>query len=419
MENKIFDVFPYDIQCFTMEAKEGLNLPVDFVLCSILYAASVAIGNTHQVKVKNGWYEGSSLFISIIGETGIAKSHAISLAINPLLKKNQEYYKSYTDELKEYQQNQLSKSKNDEEKELLERPRLKQLLLDDATMEAIYRSHQANIKGIGVYYDEILGWFNNMGKYNKGSDQEIWLKMWSRKPVIVNRVSSEPISLMAPHISVIGGIQTKLIGELFGGNRNKNGFIERMLLLKPDNLKKENFPENDMPMSALEKYSNIMNRLIELPMNMDKDNDINPTIVDLSVEALQAYKIFFNKNAAIVNDPDTCEKIKGFYPKIDTYTIRFALILQLLYWVCGEERKEKIGLRAMEGAITLSNFFINNAKSVIEYLREPESLTTEHRKMLALELYNKSNMSYREIGSTVGMSHEAVRQYVNANLIDN
>lgn len=89
MNEKLFDAFPKPMQDFTMEAKVGLNFPIEYVLSSILYTASVAIGNTHQVRVKNGWNEGANLFMAIVGETGVAKSHAISLAIKPLLDKNQ------------------------------------------------------------------------------------------------------------------------------------------------------------------------------------------------------------------------------------------------------------------------------------------------------------------------------------------
>jgi hypothetical protein len=418
MEDKIFDAFPYPIQCFTVEALEGLNLPPEYVLSSVLYAASTAIGNTHQVRVKNGWLEGTNLFMAIVGETGTSKSHAISLAIKPLLRKNQEFYKEYSEKLKEYEQSQNYKNKDNEEHPYIEKPQLQQLIVDDATLEAIYRIHHYNQKGIGVYYDELIGWFHNMGKYNKGSDQEIWLKIWSRKPIIVNRVSSAPISLMSPHISVIGGIQTKLLGELFKDNRDRNGFLERILFVKPANASKGNFPENDMPLSVLENYSQLITRLLDLQLISNAQGSIQPVVVELSNQARELYKEYFNKNAAIVNSRTTNEKLKGFYPKIDTYTIRFSLILQMLYWICGEESKDKISLRAMEGAICLSNYFIRNAEAVIESLEQPEELTSEHRKMLALELYKRDEMSLREIGGIVGMSHETIRKFVNKLLPD-
>lgn len=136
-------------------------------------------------------------------------------------------------------------------------------------------------------------------------------------------------------------------------------------------------------------------------------------IIDLSNQAHQRHEEYFNRNTAIVNSWDTNEKTKGFYPKIDTYTIRFSPILQMLYRVCGEEEKERISLKLIEGAITLSNYFMQYAKSVIKSLEQPEELTSKHRKMLALELCKKEEMSLREIGGIVGMSHESIRKFVN------
>lgn len=355
MHNPIFNVFPKPIQDFTMEAKVGLNFPIEYVLSSILYSTSIAIGNTHEVRVKNGWHEGSNLFLAIIGETGVAKSHAISLAIKPLLDKNQKLFSIYQEQMKEYQQ--YNRGKKNENTESLAEPHLQQLLADDATLEAMYRIHFHNPRGIGVYFDELRGWFNNMGKYNKGSDQEVWLKIWSRKPILVNRVSSSPISIMSPHISVIGGIQTDLLSSLFKDDRDKNGFIERILFVTSPNTKKENFSEEDMPKSVLAHYSQLINNLLDIPTSRNNNGSLSPTLLELSPKARSLYIDYFNLNASIVNNKNVCHRIKGFYAKFDTYTIRFALILQMLYWTCGEEPKDIISERALNGAITLSNFF--------------------------------------------------------------
>ena len=414
MDNPIFNVFPKPIQDFTMEAKVGLNFPIEYVLSSILYSTSIAIGNTHEVRVKNGWHEGSNLFLAIVGETGVAKSHAISLAIKPLLDKNQKLFSIYQEQMKEYQQ--YNRGKKNENTESLAEPHLQQLLADDATLEAMYRIHFHNPRGIGVYFDELRGWFNNMGKYNKGSDQEVWLKIWSRKPILVNRVSSSPISIMSPHISVIGGIQTDLLSSLFKDDRDKNGFIERILFVTSPNTKKENFSEEDMPKSVLAHYSQLINNLLDIPTSRNNNGSLSPTLLELSPKARSLYIDYFNLNASIVNNKNVCHRIKGFYAKFDTYTIRFALILQMLYWTCGEEPKDIINERALEGAITLSNFFLKNAQSVIETTKSPAKLTNDHRKLFALELLARNDMSYREIGSIVNVSHETIRKWYKEQL---
>jgi hypothetical protein len=414
MTNQIFGVFPKPIQDFTMEAKVGLNFPIEYVLSSVLYAASTAIGNTHEVRVKNGWHEGSNLFLAIVGETGVAKSHAISLAIKPLLEKNQKLFGIYQEQMKEYQQ--FNKGKKADGNEFLSEPHLQQVLADDATLEAMYRIHYHNPRGIGVYFDEFRGWFNNMGKYNKGSDQEVWLKIWSRKPILVNRVSSSPISIMSPHISVIGGIQTDLLSSLFRDDRDKNGFIERILFVNAPNSQKEDFSEEDMPKSVLAHYSQLINNLLDIPIQRSNNGSLAPSLLELSPIARAMYIDYYNNNASIVNSRDVCPRIKGFYAKFDTYSIRFALILQMLYWTCGEDSKDVISDRAMEGAITLSNFFLSNTQSVLDTTKNPAKLTNDHRRLLALDILDRTDMRYREVGGIIGVSHETVRKWDKARL---
>jgi len=409
MHNEIFEAFPKPIQDFTMEAKVGLNFPTEYVLGSILYTASVAIGNTHLVRVKNGWHEGANLFMAIVGETGVAKSHAISLALKPLFDKNQALFKVYKDRMREYEQ--CSKGKKEEISDSISEPHLEQVLADDATLEAIYRIHHHNPRGIGLYFDEFRAWFNNMGKYNKGSDQEVWLKIFSQKPIIVNRVSSSPISLMSTHISVIGGIQTDLLNTLFKDDRDKNGFIERILFVTSPDSKKEPFSEADMPKSVLANYAQLINNLLEAPLQRDANSNTTPKLLELSPAARQLYIDYYNLNATIVNSETVCSRLKGFYAKFDTYTLRFALILQMLYWTCGEESNDNIGERAMRGAVNLSKFFLSNAQEVIEKTSHPVKLTNDHRKLLAIELAKRNEMSYREIGAIIGVSHETIRKW--------
>ena len=49
------EVFPLPIQQIITATNENLNYPIDFIGASLLYAVSVAVGNTHSVEVKKGF----------------------------------------------------------------------------------------------------------------------------------------------------------------------------------------------------------------------------------------------------------------------------------------------------------------------------------------------------------------------------
>lgn len=409
---EIFKIFPKPIQDYAMEVNQGLNFNLEYIFGSILFASSVSIGNSYQLKIKNGWNEGCNLFMIIVGPTGVAKTPTIAAAANPLIRKNQEYFNQWKKEQEEYEKNKmLSADERKNQLDDLKEPKKKQIIAEDATLEAIYRSHDNNPKGFGIYYDEVIGFFNNMGKYNKGSDQEQWLKIWSRKSITVDRVSSKPISIPLPHISLIGGIQTKLISELFKDNREKNGFVERLLFIMPDYLEKKDFPEHKIPTYVFEEYERILNRLADLPISSDEFNRVNPSTLEFTQEALTRYKSYYNKNSKLHREGNLPDEMLGFYPKMDTYCARFALILQLLYWACEEEPNDKVGLRAVEGAIILSDYFLSNAKKVLKKIKEPTVLKKEHKKLFAFDLIDHKDFSYRDAAHLLDVSHETVRQW--------
>ena len=51
------DVFPVQFKSFILQCNERLDTVIDYAGCSLLWAISLIIGNSLQVKGKNGWYE--------------------------------------------------------------------------------------------------------------------------------------------------------------------------------------------------------------------------------------------------------------------------------------------------------------------------------------------------------------------------
>ena len=82
------EVFPTRIQEIITATNESLNFPFDFIGASILYAVSVAIGNTYRVEVKKGWQENAVIYLALVGRPGTNKSHPLSFAIQPLIEQD-------------------------------------------------------------------------------------------------------------------------------------------------------------------------------------------------------------------------------------------------------------------------------------------------------------------------------------------
>ncbi len=88
-------------------------------------------------------------------------------------------------------------------------------------------------------------WFKNFNRYNKGSEEQFWLSVWSGKAIRINRKTTEPTFIAKPFISVIGTIQPAVLNEL-ADKRTENGFLDRLLFVAPENLKKEYWSETEL-----------------------------------------------------------------------------------------------------------------------------------------------------------------------------
>src|SRR5690606_16674121 len=114
-----------------------LDTVIDYAGCSLLWAISLIIGNSLQVKVKNGWYEPPVVWFSLVGNPGIGKTPSIRLMLAPLIKENNKKIKDYIERKKEYDAYEKL-SKAEKEKHIdVEPPSKKQNIVDDITMEAL------------------------------------------------------------------------------------------------------------------------------------------------------------------------------------------------------------------------------------------------------------------------------------------
>ena len=359
------EVFPLPIQQIIKSTNENLNFPIDFIGASLLYAASVAIGNTHKVEVKKGWLESSVLYLAIVARAGTNKSHPLSFALNPIVEQDKRTYSQYEQQRQDFEK-AVSLSKKERNQQSIDepiKPIWKKFLLSDFTPEALAEVHKFNKRGIGVYVDELAGWFKNFNRYNKGSEMEFWLSVWSGKPINIDRKTGEPVFIPLPFISVGGTIQNGVLNELAKENRTQNGFIDRILFVIPDNIQKEYWSETDLSPVISDNWQNIMSRLLDLSIINDNTNNPQPEILKFSSEAKQILFKWQKVNTDQSNDIEN-EAVSGIYSKLEMYAVRLALILEMMNYACDQGNKKEISVNAIQGALRLIEYFRNSALKV-------------------------------------------------------
>lgn len=410
-------VFPKQIQDIIMDLNRYLKFPIDFSGVSILYTTSLSVGNTHKVKIKNGWVESCVIYACLVGKAGTNKSHPLSFAINPVLEKDKESYQTFLLEKENYlQANSISK-KEREEKGLDEPkpPVLKKFIISDYTPEAVSTIHLNNRRGIGVYIDELAGWFKNFNRYNKGSEQEQWLSNWSGKPIISDRKTGNPVYIDSPCISVIGTIQNDILEEISKDARDSNGFIDRILFAIPDRLHKEYWTEEEIPQQTIEYYNTIICRLLDLQFDT---TTLESALLTISPTAKSILFDWQRDNTDRINNQSN-DKVASMYSKLDVYIIRFSLILQMLRWACGEGGKTVIEEITANNAILLTEYFRTNAEKVHRILSEStpfDRLPKDKQKIyeaLPMESF-QTNIGIK-IAENMGMKERSFKNWLNDN----
>ena len=362
-------IFPIDLQTYIKQSEEKLMLNSEIMCSSILWLVSVIIGNSYKIKIKNGWYESPIVFLALVGQSGLGKTPSLNQIINPLKKINQKKVEDYFEQYERYQEylESIKKSKNNTAIPI-DKPRRKQILATDTTIEALINLHNESKNAIGINKDELDGWFKDMNKYREGSDKQQWLSIWSNEPIVVNRLTRNDLYIASPFISVIGGIQPEILDSHFTHENVSSGFIDRFLFCYPENLKAQEFNVNELNATLLEHYNNTiisMYRSVNSSVKYSQNNDIKPNIISLSDEAYNTFVEIFNIISEKQNDENEPEMFKSMLSKIKTYIPRLALIIHFIK--CFYENKdinEKISDVTMYHAWELSQYFISQFKRI-------------------------------------------------------
>jgi len=369
------EVFPLPIQQVITATNENLNFPIDFIGASLLYAVSVSVGNTHSVEVKKGFQQSAVLYLAIVGRAGTTKSHPLSFALQPIVEQDKRTYRQYEQQRLQYEQ-AVNLSKKEREQQVIDepiKPIWQKFLLSDFTPEALAEVHKFNKRGIGVYVDELAGWFKNFNRYSKGSEMEFWLSQWSGKPINIDRKTGEPVFIPLPFISVAGTIQKGILNELAKDSRTQNGFIDRILFVIPDNIQKEYWSETDLPPIVSENWESIISTLLNLSITNDDTLNPIPEILKFTPEAKKVLFEWQKVNTDQCNEAEN-EAVSGIFSKMDMYVLRLALILEMMRFACNESNKQAVSIEAVQGAIKLVEYFKSSAVKVNSILSNASPL---------------------------------------------
>ena len=158
------EIFPDEFKELIETLHKTNNFPKEVTAISMIYATSLAIGNTMRLEVKNSFEINACLWFVFVARSGMLKSPPIKEMLKPFREIDRRHKNEYDKKLKEFEEYENKTQEEKESLEPVEKPiRMKHLFVD-FTSEKIVRRHSENIRGIGVFSDELKMFFNNVEK---------------------------------------------------------------------------------------------------------------------------------------------------------------------------------------------------------------------------------------------------------------
>lgn len=221
-------LLPPIIEEYARAIADQMGVDPGAVAASALAACAGALTDKIKVKVKrhDEWLESARLWIALVGNPSAKKSPILNAATRHIRRIDGGMARSYSEERRAY--DKLKKA----EKDTVEVPKNKRLVLEDTTVEAAQGVFADSPDGLLLVRDELSGWFGSMEKYSGGkassADRAFWLQAFNGGAYSVNRVGRGSTYIDNLSASLIGGIQPDPIRKL-ANDSTDDGLLQRLL----------------------------------------------------------------------------------------------------------------------------------------------------------------------------------------------
>jgi hypothetical protein len=360
--------FPIQIQNLINKCVDVYRTPRDYWAGAVIAATALGIGDKLELKTK---YSNIPIFwICIVGDVSSGKTEAQKLIMKPFEDIDNFSHEKYKKENKEYDRlSKLSKKERVEEgiTDVMEKPFWFQFRTKDSTPEALAAIHEINRRGLVIDREELKGWLDDFGRYNKSGEQYNMLSTWNRVSVIYNRKGSEPINIPEPVINVLGGMHPDLLPCLAADSRAENGFVSRFCFVYPDNSRKQKYCNEKIPNEIYLEWEKFIKDLLSLT---------EFTQLSLTPEAQRIYEKWFNENVKKTN-AEPSQHLKGVYGKLDIISLRLAIVLKGMNLIFEGDYNNTISAEIMQSAIEITEYFRATALKVYDKMFEGKKSTNK------------------------------------------
>ena len=382
------DLLPEVVRDYVVESAEAIGVDVAMIAPATLVTLGAAIGTTRAVVVKSGWSEFPALWVAVVCESGAAKSPSIRAATQGIVKRQEREFHRHHKESAAYEAAMLAhklevkRLKGEEGKpppEEPQKPRLRSIFTNDATVEALARLLKDNPRGLVLIQDELVAFFGKMDAYRpgaKGADREAYLSMYSSSTLRVDRKLDGVTFIPRPFLSIVGAATPEALrGRLTADGNSENGLAARFLIVNPPRDLRL-WSDAEVSAAVAQAFDKLVNELLDLVGELQVDFTEKPVYMGMNTQAQKVWRSWFNAHngeAVALRGP-----LAASWSKLEAVAVRLALILAL----AENPEAGRVDSQAMERAIGLTDWFKSELIRWYDAQKESRQETELHRLAL-------------------------------------
>lgn len=375
-------MLPDSFRPFIEDVQERIQCPVDFLAVGAMTALSAAVGRRRRIygKLHDDWAVTPNLWGMFIGRPSAMKSPALASVAEPLQRIERELGKAHeeraaTAKAEQKVQSLKVKSAEDTAKkrltagddtadivELLAAVEMseplpvlrEQVVVNDATVEALQVVMAGSPKGVIMLRDELSGWLKKLEAEDQAESRSFILTSYNgNQPFIVNRIMRGITEVPYCCLSVLGCIQPSKIANVTKAaisGSSDDGLIQRFqMAVWPDDAGHWKNIDRQPDYQASRVYGEVFEHLHAL--------DVDEEPLRMTPEAMAAFtqwRIDFTNQA----------RTGGHHPAIESHMLKAPdaiLSLMLLLELADKPNAQAIGITAATKALAWAEYLHSHA----------------------------------------------------------
>ena len=286
------DFLPDSLRPLVNDVTERMQVPMDYAAAVLVVCLAGAVNRRAVIQPKEndtGWVVVPNLWGGIIAPPGFMKSPVIQSATRPLNQIQNEWRHEYEEAQKDYARekeeyelrraawkeqykaaSKAGRTVPERPEDELEEPKLRRLIVNDATFEALHQTMSENPAGILVNRDELTGWWSQLDRAGREGERAFCLQAWNGDTGhTIDRIGRGTIHADACCISMLGGIQPgrlrSYLADALQDGPSNDGLIQRFqLLVYPDTAPDWKYVDRVPDAVSEEAAARVFRKLVEL-----------------------------------------------------------------------------------------------------------------------------------------------------------